>query len=186
MAITSYSQVRDGNMTEVTVTSDLGGTVYYHWYVDGCYVASTTSPVKSFYLEVDEEARVEVLDTNDSAYDPIANAPAGWPSRRSLWWIRSTASDVDHYRVEQKKGVGSWATIGLVQHDDREWTYHLLTPRLDDLETYQWQVIPVDKAGNDGSALDFGSEKIVRTPDSPDFEISFNSGPTTVTFSEAS
>ena len=61
----------------------------------------------------------------------------------------------------------------------------MLTPRLDDLSTYTWRVIPVNTAGNDGTALTIGPELIVRTPDAPNIEIVFDSGTTRVTFSEA-
>ena len=47
MAITGYSQVRSGNVTTVTAASDLTGTVYFNWYVDGAFVSVTTAPTMS-------------------------------------------------------------------------------------------------------------------------------------------
>lgn len=185
MAITAYNQTRQGNVTIVTVTSGLGGTVYYHWYIDGAFVATTLTPTRSFVLEVGEQVRIEVNDTTDPDYDPFANAPAGWPARRTLWWIRSTDADVRQYRVEQKKGAGSWATIGIIQANAVDWAYSLLSPCLDDLASYTWQVIPVDTAGNDGTALTIGPELVVRTPDAPEFTVSFDEGTTRVTFAAA-
>lgn len=185
MAITAYSSVRHGNATTVTVTSDLSGTIYYHWYSDGAYIASTTSASRSFLYDTDDQSRITVQDTNDADYDPIANAPVGYPAKRTVTWIRSIDSDVARYRIEQQLGAGSWAVIGLVQHVATTWQYELLTPRLDDLGVYTWRMIPVDAAGNDGTARTLDAETIVRTPDAPRFTIAFDGGTTKVTFAMA-
>lgn len=185
MAITAYSQVRSGNVTTVTVASSLTGTVYFNWYVDGAFVGTTTTPTMSFSLEPGDQVRIDVVDTNDQDLDPVANAPAGWPARRTVWWVRSIDADVVKYRVEQRKGAGAWSTIGVVQHDALTWSYSLMSPRLDDLSTYEWRVIPIDAAGNDGTASSIGPELIVRTPDAPRFSATFNAGPTTVTLAAA-
>lgn len=185
MAITSYQQQRFGTVIIVTVTSDLSGTIYYHWYIDGAFIASTQSPTRSFILEAGDQVRIEVNDTNDADYDPVANAPDGYPARRTIWWIRSTDDDVANYRVEQKKGEGDWTSIGIVRRNGATWAYSLLSPRLDDLSAYQWRVTPVDEAGNDGTAKTVQSEDVVRTPDAPDFTATFDSGTTKVTFAEA-
>lgn len=169
----------------VTVTSDLSGTIYYHWYIDGAYIASTMSPAYSFYLAEDECVRVTCIDTNNASYDAIANAPAGYPARRSLWWVRSIDSDVSHYRVEQNKDAAGWTEIGIVHHDDTQWSYSFLTEPLTDLSSYQWRVYPVDAAGNDGTVITLGAETVVRTPDAPDFTISFDGDTDTVTYTAA-
>jgi len=79
-------------------------------------------------------------------------------------------------------GAFAWETIGIVPHDDAQWVYSLLSPRLDDLADAEFRVVPVDKAGNDGTALALSSERVVRTPDGPDFTVTFDSGTTKVTF----
>ncbi len=101
MSITSYSQAYHDGIVAVTATSDLSGLVYYHWYRDGAYVATTTAGNMEFRLEAGDQARIEVFDTNDPDYDPAANTPDEYPARRTLWWLRSLSSDVDHYRVEE-------------------------------------------------------------------------------------
>ena len=184
--ITNYETIRDEYTTRVIVTSDLAGTIYYHWYLDGVLVASTESNEFWFYLEQGEQARIEVLDTNDPDFDAVQNAPDGWPARRLIWWVRSIDATIDHYRVEQQQDAGDWSTVAEVPHDDNLWHYQLLSERLDDLADYAWRVVPVDAAGNDGASTLIGPERIVRAPDAPDYEISFNAGPTTVTFAEAS
>jgi len=183
--ITDYAQTRHGTITSVTVTSDLSGTIYYHWYRDGVHVAATESATYWFVLQDQESLRIEVFDTNDADFDPIANAPDGWPARRTIWWVRSTATDVHHYRVDQKLGAGAWSQIAVVYPETDIWSYSVVTPRLTDLSSYTWRIVPVDAAGNDGTALEIGTEKIVRTPDAPEFTVSFDSGTTKVTFAAA-
>jgi len=184
MTITGYQLTRLGEVTTVTVTSDLAGTIYYHWYCDGCYVGGGRSATRSFYLGLSDQTRVEVIDTNDAAFDPVTGAPAGWPARRTLWWVRSTAADVARYRVEQKKAAGEWSTLAIVHDRPDTWDYAVITDRLDDLSDYTWQVVPIDAAGNDGTPITIGPERIVRTPDAPNFQITFDAGTTKVTFSE--
>jgi len=186
VAITAYNSTRLGNLTTVEVTNDLSGTVYFHWYLDGCYQGQTTAASWTFYLPTGDQARVECLDTTDADFDPVAGAPDAYPPRRTLWWVRSQAADVDHYRVEQKKDAGDWSTIARALPEPTQWAFTLLTGRLDDLATYQWRVVPVDRAGNDGTPITLDAHKVVRTPDAPDFSISYNSGTTKVTFSAAS
>lgn len=184
--ITAISQVRNGDTTTLTATSDLVGDVFWHWYLDGAWVGRTTSGVRSFQLPAGEQVRVDVQDTTDDAYDPIANAPAGYPARRALWWTRSPADDVASYLVEQQQNGGAWTTAGTVWAVDDQWSYQFLTERLDDLSTYAWRVTAYDVAGNAGTALALGAEKIVRTPDAPDFDVAFDDDTQLVTFSEAS
>ena len=185
MTITNYNIQRIENITEVTVTSSLSGTIYFHWWLDGIYQGMTESATRGFFLPVGEQARVEVIDSNSAAFDPVASAPAAYPPRRSLFWIRSLAADVLRYRIEQQKDGGGWTTLGYVDHLPAGWSYSHLTDRLTDLSTYAWRIVPVDAAGNDGTSLSLGSEKIVRTPDAPGFAIAFDEGTTKVTFSAA-
>lgn len=185
MTITGAQLGRVGNVTTVTVVSDLGGSIYYHWYRDGCFVRCTQVPHHDFAIEAGDQARIECIDSNDANFDPIANAPDAYPARRTISWLRSLATDIDHYRVEQNRASGGWTLIRRVPHDPGVWQYRVLTPRLDDLTDYQWRIVPVDAAGNEGTAETVDAETIVRTPDAPDFTISFDPDTTRVTFAEA-
>lgn len=188
MTITAYDIIRVDNVVTVTVTSDQIAedvTVYYHWYVNGAYVGETVLASRDFYLAPGELARVECVDTLDADYDPLAAAPVGYPARRTLWWIRSTATDVDVYVVDQQKDGGNWTELGRLRISDA-WSYSFLTPPLDDLSEYTWRITPVDTAGNEGSALTIGPEDVVRTPDAPNFTVTFDEGTTRVTIAEAS
>lgn len=185
MAIATQTIRVSGNEVTVEVTSTLSGTVYFHWYLDGIWQGRTLSGRRMFYLDAGDQARVDVLDTNDAQFDAVANAPTQYPARRLIWWVRSLAADVDHYRVEQKKAGGSWEAVAIVSHREDRWDYSVISERLDDLTQYTWRVVPVDVAGNDGDPVTIGPEQIVRRPDAPNFEITYDSGTRKITFSEA-
>ena len=183
---TWVEMVRQGNVTTLTVHSWLVPPIYFYWYVDGRYVGQTKSPSRAFYLPAGDQAQIDVIDSTDPDLDPIANAPAAYPVRRTLWWIRSIdAGRVDRYRVEQQKDGGDWTQIGTVHAVDGQWDYTFLTDRLDDLGAYAWRVVPIDAAGNDGSAITLGAETVVRKPDGVDFTLSFDDGTDRVTLDEA-
>ncbi len=181
----TFAQRRDGNVSTVTVTTNLAGTVYYHWYVDGVWVAVTNSNHFSFVAAAGEQSRIEVEVSNDPGFDQVANAPDTPAARVTLYWIRSTDTDVREYKVEQQLDGGDWATIATVPFQAGSWDYRITSPRLDDLGSYAWRVTPVDAAGNDGSATSLGARTIVRTPDAPEFTATFDEGTTKVTFAGA-
>ena len=189
MTITGYTTTRHGNLTIVTATSDLAPPpIFYHWFLDGAFAASTQSSQYSFALDENEQARIEALDTLDPDFDPITDpsVPDTFAARWSIWWVRSTSGDVAEYRVEERVdtggGFGAFVSIGTIVHQDERWTYQLLTGRLIDLATYEWRVIPVDLAGNDGTPITPDQEQILRIPDSPNFTIFFDIGRQRVRF----
>jgi hypothetical protein len=158
MSITAISQVRDGSTTLVTAESDLADTIYYHWYSDGSYLGFSTSPTRSFLLIPGDQAHVDVVDTNDPDFDPLADPPTGYPPSRALEWVRSTDPIVASYRIEQQANGGSWTAIGTVAHDPSKWLYTFLATDLSDLTTYAWRIVPVSNAGNDGTAISVTAE----------------------------
>lgn len=192
MAITSTTSTRMGSTSTVTVTTDLTGLVYFHWYIDGEYVgmsqSSTGSSSRTFAVDPDGQLYLEVQDTTDAAYDPIDNAPAGYPARRTLEWIRSfplAANPIAHYRIEQSKNANPYTTLALVAHDERKWSYRFVVTGLTDLAYYQFRIVPVGANGNDGDALVLSREQMVRHPDAPNFSATFNAGARTVTIGAA-
>ena len=189
MSVT-YTTTRIGSITRITATSDLTPPVYFHWWKDGSFVASTgTDPSYSFRQTANEQVRIEALDTTDPDQTPeslaIARGLESWPRRRTIWWVRSIDASVVSYRVEQKKGVGAFASIAVVPRSGETWSYAVVTDRLDDLTNYEWRVYPVDAAGNDGTVIADSLERIVGWPDGPDFTVTFDSGTTRVTFTAA-
>ena len=186
MTITEpYTQSSFGQTTQISVTSDLTPPVWFHWYLDGVFQETTTVGEFTITLEPGAQARLEVIDTTDPDFDPRANPPAAYPATRSLWWIRSLAADLDRYRVEQQQDGGDWTPIATVLKKDNQWHYHFESGRLVDLATYAFRIVPIDEAGNDGTAQSLSSRQIVRTPDAIDFSLTFNEGPTTITFGAA-
>jgi hypothetical protein len=181
-----YSAVRIGETTEVLVATSLSEVAWYCWYVDGAYVGKTVGPTKSFQVPTGEQLRVECLPTADADFDPIANAPDGYPARRTLWWTRSLDANVAAYRVEQKASDGDWTTLAEVPPEADQWGFSVLTGRLDDLTVYTWRVTPIDAAGNEGTPITIGPETVVRTPDAPNFTAELDAETQTVEFAEAS
>jgi len=187
MSITSETATRENNTTTVVVTSDLSAPVYFFWYVYGAYVGRTTVGRNGFALEQADQVRISVLDSNDPDFDAIANAPDGFPARRTLVWNRSIDADVAHYRIEQQREAEGYTEIGIVNADDTTWQYHYLTPRLDDLTNYDWKITPVDSLGVDGTPVAIGPELIVRNPDAVEFTVTaeYDGVGTKITFDEA-
>jgi hypothetical protein len=184
MTVTAVTYRRAEDVTRVFATSDLVGTVFFHWYLDGSWLGSTTTSWRDIAIVAGEQARVDVIDTTDVDFDPIANAPVGYPARRSLWWVRSADTDVSHYVVEQKKDAGSFEVVARVAQLDDAWSLAWLSDRLEDLSTYAWRVTPYDRVGNEGTSTTFGPEKVVRRPDALDFDFAFDDLTGFVTFSE--
>jgi hypothetical protein len=177
--ITITSTSRINNTTVVNVTSSLTAPVWYFWYLDGVFVSTTRAPKYTFVLPAGQQSQVDVLDGNTST--PPA-APTAYPAVRVINFVRSLGG-VDRYRIEQQANGGAWIAIGYVQDNPRSWSYQITTPRLDDLTQYAWRVIPIDAAGNDGTALSLGQELIVRTPDAPNFTVVFDAVHDQVMFS---
>lgn len=192
MSVTAYNFNRSGNLVTVTVTSDLTGVVYYHWYRDGVYVGTTMNPAKGFYVPFNEQARVQCNDTTSAAYDPIANAPTAFSANRTLYWTRSLSSDVAFYRIEYQV-VAPYTDedktlIARIPVVAGQWDYHYLTPQIAEVTglplTVEFSISPEDVAGNIGTAT-VVTDKIVRRPAAPDFTLSFDEGTTYVTIAEA-
>lgn len=181
--VTTYSVTRVGNFTTYIVSSVLAEP-YFHWYVDGVYAGVTRDPRWELYLSDGEQAHVEVIDTVDVTFDPVAEAPAAYPSRRTLWWNRSLSTDVASYRVEQQQDGGSWTVIATVHVVADQWNYQVVTEPLVDLASYNWRLVPVDRAGNDGTAINWDGETVVRWPDAPEWVLAFDGGTDRVTISE--
>jgi hypothetical protein len=184
-ASVSYQIIRIGETTQVTVTALLPNVVWYCWYVDGAYVGKTSGPTKSFQVPAGEQFRLEVVPADQADFDPIANAPAGYPSRRTLWWVRSLSIDAANYRIDQREGAGDWTTIALVPQEAGKWDYSVITDRLEDLTEYTWRIVALDAAGNEADPLVIGPETIVRTPDATNFTAEFEAETQTIEFADA-
>jgi len=174
-----------GPLVTVRVASSFTpGTAYFHWWEDGIYVGVTRVPERTFIVEPGQQIRVSVQDTTDPGYDVVANAPTVLPRRRVLSWVRSTATDVASYEVLQQVDGGQFARIGTVPVVAGQWAYEFLTDVVPDLSAVVWAVRAVDEAGLQGATVATSSEAVVRSPDAPDYVISYAAN--RVTFTEVS
>jgi hypothetical protein len=186
IASVTYSTVQIDDVTEVTVATSMTDVVYYCWYVDDAYVGKTASPTRSFQVESGEHLRVTCIPTDDEDFDPVQNAPDGFPGKRTLWWCRSLDSAVAQYRIDQKSGDGDWAELATLSAVDGQWAYSFTTDTLDDCTSYTWRVVPINADGVEGTALTIGPETIIRYPDAPDFSATFDANSQTLAFAEVS
>lgn len=187
MTIIALTAIRTNSATVLVAQSDLAPPVYFHWFVDGLH-SPENGPRFAKQLDAGDAARVQVMDTTDPNFDWAAAAPQGWPARRTLWWVKKEVDELDvgtgplvEFKIEQNRAGAGWVTIAIVRATDA-WAYSVMTPRLDDLVVYDWRVTPVDRAGNEGTPLDFAADRVVRTPDAPNFTAAFSSGTQKVTF----
>jgi hypothetical protein len=122
-----------------------------------------------------ESPFVEVLDKTGSV------PSIAFPGRLTIHW--QAVSGASSYLVQEYISA-AWTTQQTVL-DNGEGSFTWLSRWLDDLSTNQFRVIPVDSAGNQGSALTF-SCVMVRHPDAPEVEYEYNgSGTPTVTVAAA-
>lgn len=187
-AVLGYEAIRHINVTKVTALGKLSAAAMpapiLHWYIDGQHMQSQRGPSHTLLNAAAEAAQVEAVATTDPLFDPFADPPVGWPGRRSLWWTRSIQDELSLYRIEQRRDGGAWVVIARVHHRKHRWVYWVWTPVLTDLSLYEWRGIPIDRAGNDGTAFALGSHKVARNPAAPEFTLSFNSGDSKVTIAE--
>jgi hypothetical protein len=178
MPTTTLSAVRIGEVTQVSVATDLVGVVAYHWYLDGSYLGATTETLKSFFLAKGQQARIECVPTDDADYDPYAAAQH--PASRLLFWVRSI-DEVEYYRIDQRVNGGDWQVLRIVYPQPGDWSFRHFTEALQDLAEYSWRIVPVDQAGNDGTPIVVGPEMIVRVPEAPSVTAEFDPETLTVT-----
>lgn len=180
MTVTYGKPERIGHWTTVFVESDIVGEVWFHWYRDGVLVHSGQANSHTFYVGTGAQAEIVCMDT---ASPSAPDAPQAWPATRTVFWWPSMSGDIKEYRPEYQKDGGSWTAFGRVRHNPEKWLYQIETERLDDLSTYAFRVVPIDNAGNDGTAQEIESEIVVRTPDAERYSLTFSAGTSRVTFS---
>jgi len=167
-----------------TASSDLGPPVWFHWWVDGEYFGQGPTVVLPVW---EGQCPFDVADTTDADFDPYGDdAPDCYPGRRTIDWIRSIDADpaVAYYRVDQRAAGGDWEEVGTIDDPADVWEFRLQTTRLDDLTSYDFRVVPVSAAGNDGDPVAIASETIVRTPDAPGYSIEYDADTDAVTITE--
>jgi len=184
MAITSLTTQRVGRSTTITAVSGLGGTVFFHCYIDGTWIGQNETGIFFVTLDVDEQAQVDVVDTTDANFDFITNGPVVYSAKRTLYWTASTDADISFYKIEENKDGAGFVEIGRVD-DNGNWSFIFLTKKLTDLASYQFRITPFDMAGNAGTAITLSAETVVRVPEAPKFTISFDDPTDKLTYTAA-
>lgn len=183
-----YVVKRSGRSVSVTAIGDgaRASSVYYYWFRDGVFVGITTTPRRTFQVRSGQQAAIEAVIRNSPDVDPSTIGAVLPSGKVILEWVRSDGSDEVAYRIQQKQDAGSYTTIARVPMDG-SWSYRYETGKLDDLSEYTWKIIGIDAAGNvQSSGVTVGPITIVRRPDAPDCDFSYDSGTARVTIGEAS
>lgn len=183
--ILTISVSQDGAVAIVTVTTNLTGTVYFHWYRNGRHVGVTPLAQKVFYAAKGDQLEIDCIATRYRSFDGWRHAPASYHGHRRLEWLRSADSDVRHYLVQYQQDGGDWTTFAKIAHKTGQWSYGAQTPLLDDGSTYGFRVVPVDTSSLEGTPLSLDTIGIVRRPDVTEYALSWSAGTGKVTFSAA-
>lgn len=159
----------------IEVVSNLGGTVFFHWWIDGAYLGMTVTGRMEFQVADGEQSRITVHDTTDAAFDPIGSgqAPRFPPARMTAAWYKSLEADTAYYQVWMKEETNvpaeEYHLIGTVPHDPARWLYTFLSPRSRGFG-FSFDIRPVDKAGNIGTAMvQVGPPLTIAQPLAPDW-----------------
>jgi hypothetical protein len=147
----------------------------YRVYEDGVLIATQTAETLVVQASAARRPVYEILDDADAVPQP------GYPAYAILSWYLD--EDAAFYRIEQFDG-STWNVVATIALDLSTSFQFWESPILADLSTAQYRVRGIDGAGNDGTAVEF-TVFMVRHPDAPDVEMSFNSGPRTVTIAAA-
>lgn len=143
-------------------------------YVDGQLISTQTGNSIDIRVPTGSSPTVEVLDTTTAVPQPA------FPSYLELGW----AFDPDAVQYQISAVVnGAWAVQATIAADSSNAWQVYATATLADETTAQWQVTPIDAAGNLGTPLQFLA-LMVRYPDVPVPTFTYNgSGAGTVTLS---
>ncbi len=181
MAVTITKNLNTGPVRHVECESDLTPPVYFHWYLDGVWQGMTQTGEKDFLLAAGEQFNLVILDTVDPDFDYLANAPAGYPARRTIEFLESADEDTAYYLVQLATGASTpasndWFTSenGKLMHRPGQWIYRHTTAPLDDLTWYWFSIVPYDAAGNAGSRKTIGREYVAHTPNAQDLAATFD------------
>ena len=179
-----------GGTTTLMARSWLREPVFFLWWVNGIFQGKTLDGGKVVRPEDGEQLRVELFDTRNPSFDPSLILVQSATGRRRIFWTRSLDANIAAYRIDGQAGTGgpfmvggsSWQTLATVAADDT-WQYAWLSDPCADLAPVAWRIVPLDAAGNAGTAKVISAEMIVRTPDAPRWAFELDSVSRQVTFS---
>jgi hypothetical protein len=176
MAIINLTQTLvDAYTWELSWASTLTSPTY-RIYVDGVRVSVQTQAVYRVMTGGAWSPVVEILDDPDEVPKPA------FPGAFVLGW--ETDPDAWKYRIERKVD-GTWTEYATLLCDQSKGWQSYSTPVLSDGVVHEWRIVPVDAAGNDGTAVEF-TTLMVRYPDVPAVTHTYNGALTrTVTITAA-
>lgn len=160
---------------ELSWSSDLGGTPTFYLWQWGDLVIITTDTGRQFTIAAGEDLILDVFDS--ASGEPDAYVSNG---RATLcWWPVSGAAQ---YRVDEYV-ASVWTERGTVA-DNGEGFFAWTSRVLEDVTTHEFRIVPLDSAGNTGTATTF-SKLMVRIPDVPSVSYAYDSGTAKITVSDA-
>jgi hypothetical protein len=154
---------------------DISDANPYRIYQDGVLIATQTAASLVVQAPASQVPVFEILDDADAVPQP------GYPAYSILSWTLD--DDVSLYRIEEYDGA-AWNEVATVSPDRTSSFQSWQSETLDDLSTTQYRVLGIDAAGNEGTPTTF-TVFMVRHPDAPDVEMTFNTSPRTVTIAAA-
>lgn len=169
MATTINAPVQTGpTQWRFTFSSDLTDPTYYI-YVNGDLVTQTRETFYDLTVGINTQIQFDVLDVADDLPEEF------FPGTMTLRW--DGTPDATSFRIEQYVG-SEWVAKYVVIADDSR-VFHYESELLDDSETHQFRIVPIDNEGRDGTILEFEAE-MCRYPDEPSQAMSITSGEITV------
>jgi len=112
---------------------------------------------------------VEVVESTETA-------SGTWPARLTLSWHR--VADAEYYRIDEYVDAAWTERARRTDTDATDYTW--TTRVLEDETDHNFRIVPVDAAGNDGTAEEL-TAYMVRVPDVPSVSGLFSAGTLTIT-----
>lgn len=175
MAVTINPPTITDRAVTFTWSSSLGGTPTFYVYANGLLVQTSTATSWTWFGVRGRQVVIEVFDVAPP-HTPAA-VPAG--QTRLCWYEQD---GVEEWSVEQMV-AGVWTEV-LVLPDTDNWFYTYLSDYLADGAFHRFRVRPVFNLTHYGEPLEFGVF-MVRHPDTPAVDYTYNSGPKTLTIAAA-
>jgi hypothetical protein len=137
-------------------------TAPYRIFLEGRLVI--TAPTNTVSLDLEDYPTypppIEVIDATMDDTDALS---VSYPPYITLQWIGVAAAVV--YRIEYYSG-GTWIPVDTIDGGG-EGYYTFETTKIDNNETAQWRIVPLDAQENEGTPLSFNFS-VVGAPDSPE------------------
>lgn len=149
-------------------SSNLSNPTFYI-YLDGNLIAETKQTEYTIAVNLDEVSLIEILD------DPDASPMQVFPGKARLGWF--FVEGTDYYRVDEYINE-TWVERRRLPENNGylQWESRFL----EDGQTHLFHVVPIGINGNEGEAKQF-AVLMVRRPDVPDVDYSYNEGTGNVT-----